>query len=134
MAKPRWTYPVLLRKGHEWLGLGGTVTLGAIALSCPFIAHGGGAWVGEALKKVHYGEFLPPAWKWVWIDAQGLILGMLVLSGWLMHRRALKRTAESAAAKAKAQVLAQLKAEGVAVPAPMVAAITAAAPLAPTSR
>ena len=116
MAKPRWTYPVVLRKGHEWLGLAGTITLGVIAVSCPFIAHGGGAWVGDALKKIHYGEFLPAQWKWLWIDSQGVALGLLVLSGWLMHRRAVKRTAEASAAKAKAELLAQLKAQGVALP------------------
>jgi TRAP-type C4-dicarboxylate transport system permease small subunit len=109
--KPRWTLPVLLRKSHEWLGLAGTVTLGLIALSCPFIAHGGGAQVGDALKKIHYGEFLPAQHKWIWIDAQGLILGLLVITGWMMHRRAVKRAAEAAAAKAKAEVLAQVKAE-----------------------
>lgn len=105
MAKPRLTLPVILRKGHEMLGLAGTVTLGIIALSCPFIAHGGGAW----LKDIHYGNFLPPAWRWLWIDSQGLILGLLVLSGWMMHRRALKRVAEAAAARARAEVLAEIK-------------------------
>lgn len=87
------------------LGLAGTATLGVIALSCPFIAHGGGQW----LKDIHYGNFLPPGLRWIWIDSQGLILGLLVLSGWMMHRRAVKRAADTAAAKARAEVLAELK-------------------------
>jgi hypothetical protein len=110
MAKPRMTFNVLLRKSHEWLGVGGTITLGLIALSCPFIAHGGGGGFGEALKKIHYGEFLAPEWKWLWIDLQGLVLMLLVLTGWIMHRKAVKRAAENAANKVRAEMLAAQKA------------------------
>lgn len=67
------------------------ITLGLIALSCPFIAHKGGGDLGEILKNIHYGKFLPADLRWIWIDGQGLGLAFLVFSGWLMHKKAVKK-------------------------------------------
>jgi hypothetical protein len=66
---------------------------------------------------IHYGEFLPATYRWIWIDSQGLLMGLLVLSGWLMHRRAVKRAAATADKKAREEVLASLKQQGITVPA-----------------
>jgi hypothetical protein len=84
------------RRWHANAGMFLAITLGLIALSCPFIAHKGGGGVGDTLKMIHYGEFLPNSFRWIWIDMQGLGLGFLVISGWLMHRKAVKRPTDTA--------------------------------------
>lgn len=83
---------------HANVGIATALTLGAIALSCPFIAHkGGDIGIGKALMQIHYGKFLPRDWQWVWIDAQGLALFFLIGSGWLIHHRAVKKAATRSA-------------------------------------
>lgn len=83
---------------HANIGMATAITLGAIAISCPFIAHkGGDIAIGKALMKIHYGEFLPPQWKWVWIDSQGIALLFLIASGWFIHYRAVKKASSAAA-------------------------------------
>ena len=84
------SWRALARKWHINLGLFATVTLGAIALSCFFIAHEPGQGVGKTLKQVHEGKFLPKDLRWIWIDGQGLLLLWLIGSGFLLHRRAKK--------------------------------------------
>lgn len=90
------SWKVRNRRWHANAGMFLAITLGLIALSCPFIAHKGGGGVGDALKMIHYGEFLPKSYRWIWIDLQGLGLGFLVVSGWLMHRKAVKRPTDAA--------------------------------------
>ena len=84
------------RRWHANVGMALALTLGLIALSCPFIAHKGGGSVGEILKDIHYGKFLPAQWRWIWIDGQGLGLAFLIFSGWLMHRKAVKKATNAA--------------------------------------
>jgi type II secretory pathway pseudopilin PulG len=91
-------WKLLNRVWHANLGMAAAITLGLIAISCPFIAHkGGDLAIGKALMKIHYGEFLPPDSRWIWIDSQGLLLLFLVGSGVLMHRKAVKKAANVAA-------------------------------------
>jgi len=85
------SWKVKNRRWHANIGMALAVTLGLIALSCPFIAHKGGGQIGEILKNIHYGKFLSDEWRWIWIDGQGLGLAFLVFSGWMMHRKAVKR-------------------------------------------
>lgn len=85
------SWKVRNRRWHANAGMFLAITLGLIALSCPFIAHKSDGRIGEALKAIHYGKFLPDAYRWIWIDLQGLGLGFLVISGWMMHRKAVKR-------------------------------------------
>jgi sulfite reductase alpha subunit-like flavoprotein len=81
---------------HANLGIAGMLTLGAIAISCPFIAHKGDkVGVGKALKNIHFGEFLPAQYRWIWIDSQGFILLFVVASGWFIHHRAVKKAAQA---------------------------------------
>ena len=88
---------------HANVGIAAAFTLGAIALSCPFIAHKGGEWTiggvapGKMLIQIHYGKFLPREWTWLWIDLQGAALFFLIVSGWLIHQRAVKKAATRAA-------------------------------------
>lgn len=83
---------------HANIGMATAITLGAIAVSCPFIAHkGGDIAIGKALMKIHYGEFLPAQWKWLWIDSQGVALFFLIASGWFIHFRAVKKATTAAA-------------------------------------
>jgi hypothetical protein len=84
-------WKALNRKWHANMGMALAITMGLIAISCPFIAHKGGGDVGEILKDIHFGKFIAPQWRWIWIDSQGLGLAFLVASGWLMHRKAVKR-------------------------------------------
>lgn len=91
------SWKVKNRRWHANLGMMAAVTLGLIALSCPFIAHKWDGNVGKTLKRIHYGEFLPPNLKWVWIDSQGFFLAFLVVSGWLMHKKAVKQASRNAA-------------------------------------
>ncbi|RYD60831.1 MAG: hypothetical protein EOP83_18505, partial [Verrucomicrobiaceae bacterium] len=79
------------RRWHANIGMALAITLGLIALSCPFIAHKSGGELGEFLKNIHYGKFLPADLRWIWIDGQGLGLAFLVFSGWLMHKKAVKK-------------------------------------------
>lgn len=90
-------WKLLNRIWHANLGMASLLTLGAIALSCPFIAHKSDFAPGKALMDIHYGKFLPPDLRWLWIDSQGLILGLLIVSGFLMHRKAVKKAANVAA-------------------------------------
>ena len=85
------------RVWHANVGIATAITLGAIALSCPFIAHKGEIGFGKALMEIHYGKFLPKDWQWVWIDLQGAALMFLIVSGWLIHHRAVKKAAVRAA-------------------------------------
>ena len=63
------------RTWHANIGIATAVTLGAIALSCAFIAHkGGDVAIGKALMQIHDGEFLTNEWRWIWIDEQGAAL------------------------------------------------------------
>lgn len=82
---------------HANIGIATAVTLGAIAVSCPFIAHKGDFALGKALMDIHYGKFLPKDWQWVWIDFQGAALLFLIVSGWMIHFRAVKKAAVRAA-------------------------------------
>lgn len=83
---------------HANVGIAAAFTLGAVAVSCPFIAHkGGDLGIGKALMQIHYGEFLSKEWRWIWIDLQGLALFFLIVSGWLIHFRGNKKAAERAA-------------------------------------
>lgn len=81
----------LARKWHINLGLFATITLGLIAVSCFFMAPGQqrGA-IGQALKEIHEGKFLPNNTRWVWIYGQGALLFWLIGSGFLIHRKAKK--------------------------------------------
>jgi hypothetical protein len=92
--KPNWR--VTARTWHGNLGVATALTLGLIALSCPFIAHGD-LGIGKTLKMIHYGEFLPKDLRWIWIDSQGLALGLLIVSGWLIHRKVVQAAREQAA-------------------------------------
>lgn len=85
------TWKAKNRRWHANLGMALAITMGLIALSCPFIAHKGGGGLGEVLKDIHFGKFLPANLRWIWIDGQGLGLLFLVLSGWLMHKKAVKK-------------------------------------------
>ena len=88
-------WKLLNRVWHANLGMAAGISLGLIALSCPFIAH---KWeVGKSLKQIHYGEFLPKETRWIWIDSQGLLLAFLVISGLLMHRKSVKKASSVAA-------------------------------------
>lgn len=91
------SWKVKNRRWHANLGMMAAVTLGLIAISCPFIAHKWDGNVGKTLKRIHYGEFLPANLKWVWIDSQGFFLAFLVVSGWLMHKKTVKQASRSAA-------------------------------------
>ncbi|MBL9116721.1 MAG: hypothetical protein JNJ83_17065 [Verrucomicrobiaceae bacterium] len=91
-------WKLLNRVWHANLGMAAVITLGIIALSCPFIAHKGGELaLGRALMDIHYGKFLPPETRWIWIDSQGFLLLFLVVSGLLMHRKAVKKAVAQAA-------------------------------------
>jgi len=81
----------LNRRWHANIGMFLAITMGLIAISCPFIAHKGGGDIGKILKAIHFGDFLPEAYRWIWIDSQGLGLAFLVFSGWLMHKKSVKR-------------------------------------------
>lgn len=86
------------RGWHANIGIATALTLGVIALSCPFIAHkGGDIAIGKALMQIHYGEFISKQWRWVWIDLQGLALFFLIVSGWLIHHRSVKKAVNKAA-------------------------------------
>ena len=82
---------------HANVGIATAITLGLIALSCPFIAHKGDFAFGKALMEIHYGKFLPKDWQWVWIDLQGAALLFLIVSGWFIHHVAVKKAATRAA-------------------------------------
>lgn len=88
-------WKLLNRVWHANLGMVAVISLGIIALSCPFIAHDWDA--GKFLVDIHYGKFLPKETRWIWIDSQGLLLGFLVISGFLMHRKSVKKAASTAA-------------------------------------
>lgn len=90
-------WKLLNRVWHANLGMTACITLGVIALSCPFIAHQWDFAFGRALMDIHYGKFLAPSWRWVWTDSQGLLLGFLVISGVLMHRKAVRNAVNKAA-------------------------------------
>jgi len=91
-------WKLLNRVWHANLGMAAAITLGLIALSCPFIAHKGGDFaIGKALMDIHYGKFLPAETRWIWIDSQGFLLMFLVVSGLLMHRKSVKKAANVAA-------------------------------------
>ena len=92
------------RRWHANLGLFSALTLGAIALSCFFFAHRFPGDPGKALKDIHTGKFLPENLRWVWIDSQGLLLGYLIVSGYLMHRRS-RRPAVSVAPEGPGSLL-----------------------------
>ena len=88
-------WKLLNRVWHANLGMAAGISLGVIALSCPFIAH---KWeAGKFLEDIHYGKFLPKETRWIWIDSQGLLLGFLIVSGLLMHRKSVKKAASVAA-------------------------------------
>jgi hypothetical protein len=89
-------WKALNRKWHANIGMALAITMGLIAISCPFIAHKWDGSLGEILKSIHYGKFIEPQWRWIWIDSQGLGLAFLVASGWLMHRKAVKRASNVA--------------------------------------
>jgi hypothetical protein len=89
-------FKTLNRRWHANIGMFLAITMGIIAISCPFIAHKGGGNVGQILKEIHFGEFLPDAYRWIWIDGQGLGLAFLVFSGWLMHKKSVKRATDVA--------------------------------------
>jgi len=91
-----FNWKALNRKWHANIGMAFALTMGSIALSCPFIAHKNDLKVGQVLKDIHYGKFIAPQWRWIWIDSQGLGLAFLVASGWLMHRKAVKRASNVA--------------------------------------
>jgi hypothetical protein len=83
---------------HANVGIATALTLGAIAISCPFIAHkGGDLAIGKTLMDIHYGKFLPKEWEWLWIDFQGAALLFLIVSGWMIHHRMVKKAATQAA-------------------------------------
>ena len=94
---------------HANLGILTAITLGLIAISCPFIA--AGDWlhdrsletVGQVLKMIHYGEFLPKGWRWLWINSQGLALFGLVVSGWFLHHRVKKHGSQGGTAETVAR-------------------------------
>jgi sulfite reductase alpha subunit-like flavoprotein len=94
---------MLNRAIHANLGIFTAITLGVIALSCPFIAHKdllkGGIFegTGKVLRDIHYGKFLPKDSRWIWINSQGLALFGLVGSGWFLHRRVKKHGSTVAA-------------------------------------
>jgi len=96
-------WKVLLRRSHANLGILTAITLGVIGLSCFYIAHkpankdSGHYAFGKALRSIHFGDFLPKNWRWVWIDSQGLALVALVGSGWFLHIRERKRRSTEAA-------------------------------------
>ncbi len=91
-------WKLLNRVWHANLGMAAAITLGLIALSCPFIAHKGDDFaIGKALMDIHYGKFLPAETRWIWIDSQGFLLMFLVVSGLLMHRKSVKKAANVAA-------------------------------------
>ena len=96
------SWKVKNRRWHANLGMMAAVTLGLIAISCPFIAHKWDGDVDKTLKRIHYGEFLPNHLKWIWIDSQGFFLTFLVASGWLMHKKAVKTASRNAAEDPKA--------------------------------
>lgn len=89
-------WKALNRKWHANIGMALAITMGVIAISCPFIAHKNDLRIGEILKDIHFGKFIAPEWRWIWIDSQGLGLAFLVASGWLMHRKAVKRASNVA--------------------------------------
>jgi prepilin-type N-terminal cleavage/methylation domain-containing protein len=90
-------WKLLNRIWHANLGMASAITLGIIALSCPFIAHKNGGEFGKALMEIHYGKFLTPDYRWIWIDGQGFLLAFLIGSGLLMHRKSVKKAANVAA-------------------------------------
>lgn len=90
-------WKLLNRVWHANLGMASAITLGIIALSCPFIAHKSRSDFGKALKDIHYGKFLAEQHRWIWIDGQGFLLAFLIGSGLLMHRKSVKKAANVAA-------------------------------------
>lgn len=90
-------WKLLNRVWHANLGMAAAITLGIIALSCPFIAHKSGGEFGRALMEIHYGKFLAKEYRWIWIDGQGFLLAFLIGSGLLMHRKSVKKAANVAA-------------------------------------
>jgi prepilin-type N-terminal cleavage/methylation domain-containing protein len=90
-------WKLLNRVWHANLGMASAITLGVIALSCPFIAHKGGGEFGKALMEIHYGKFIAKEYRWIWIDGQGFLLAFLIGSGLLMHRKSVKKAANVAA-------------------------------------
>ncbi len=90
-------WKLLNRVWHANLGMASAITLGIVALSCPFIAHKGGGEFGKALMEIHYGKFLAKEYRWIWIDGQGFLLAFLIGSGLLMHRKSVKKAANVAA-------------------------------------
>lgn len=95
-------WKLFARRWHANIGIFAAITLGIIALSCFFIAHAKDAGFGRALMDIHYGKFLPPSTRWIWIDSQGAALLALVVSGWLIHYKARKQRAAAEAPGAPA--------------------------------
>jgi len=95
-------WKLLTRRWHANIGIFSAITLGTIALSCFFIAHAKDVGIGKALMEIHYGKFLPPSTRWIWIDSQGLFLLGLVVSGWAIHYKARKQRKEAEAPGAPA--------------------------------
>lgn len=89
--QPLINWAAVNRRWHANLGMFSAITLGLIALSCFTIAHKVDGGVAHVLKEVHTGKFLPEAYRWIWIDSQGLLLGWLIFSGWLIHHKSRKR-------------------------------------------
>ncbi len=83
------------RNWHAAVGMFAAITLGVIAVSCFPIAHKElGGRFGKILAEIHMGKFLPENWRWIWIDSQGLFLGYLVVSGYLIHKKKRREVAE----------------------------------------
>jgi len=82
---------------HANVGIVAAISLALIALSCPFIAHKNDTTVGKMLKDIHYGKFLSPQHRWIWIDGQGLMLLFLVGSGLVIHTRTVRKARNAAA-------------------------------------
>lgn len=95
-------WKLLARRWHANIGIFSAITLGTIALSCFFIAHAKEVAIGRMLMEIHYGKFLPPSLRWIWIDSQGLFLLALVVSGWVIHYKARKQRAVAEAPGAPA--------------------------------
>jgi sulfite reductase alpha subunit-like flavoprotein len=92
-----WTWKLFNRRWHANLGIFSAITLGVIALSCFFIAHAEKGGVRKTLEQIHFGKFLSPNLRWIWIDSQGAMLLGLVVSGWFMHYKAKKKRVEESA-------------------------------------
>lgn len=89
--QPLINWAAVNRRWHANLGMFSAITLGLIALSCFTMAHDVKGGTGHVLKAVHTGKFLPEHYRWIWIDSQGLLLGWLIFSGWLIHHKSRKR-------------------------------------------